>query len=327
MRKPPEGLPREIREITKKPELTFYFSAHHHPKDFEQMRREFEEADIYISEQHGWTQDDLETIRAISAGTQTPAHLRKGQTAQTAGETEDELLYNSHKPVCFVDLPEGHELEKADDGQEDLSRATGEFENNDFEDAIHSTQTAAEKAADFLEQKDQWIAENIKREIPKILEEHPEFRNKNQIKILVQMGASHLPIRRLVADSFQTRRAGEKDFSFGFYDELIRHKRFSKETPEALPPRALLEIYLKKAFDQEIQAIPHQEFVHALRKQFSALTTDHIHQISVNVAHDLLSDPSAYNDQATLKKAMKAVADIDLDTFFDDLVSRHRSET
>lgn len=152
-----EAPPQDAIEMETIPEVAFYFSAHSDAENFEAMRQEFAQADIYISEQHGWTPDDLAAVRAMAEGTNKPLHLREGRSAETAGDLEDELIYNSHKPIYFVDIPAGHELAEADDGQEDLQRAVNEFALNDFVEAEQSVIQSAKKNAEYLDKKDNFL--------------------------------------------------------------------------------------------------------------------------------------------------------------------------
>ncbi len=314
-----EDFPKPKEE--KGPELSFYFSAHSNAEDFEKMREEFDRADVYISEQHGWTPDDLQAIRDIATGKRKPLHLAEGRPAKSAGDLEDEIIYNSHKPIYFVDIPSGHELENTDEGQNDLERATNDFSLYDINNAKESLISAANKNAAFLQKKDSWIAKNIGNKIPEILKNEPALKNKENIKILIQFGASHFPIRRMIDKPMKTTRvkSWEQGLAFSYYDKLIQKIRFKRDIPEDLPLKALFEVYFKKIFSDEIKKIPNQLFVRAFKKTFDDnLKMEMVNKISVGIAYQQLTNPS-FSEKDALKISVKNIMNVDLETFFKNI--------
>lgn len=302
------------------PEVMFYFSSHVSASDFEGMRNAFEEADVYFSEAHGWKQEDAEYLNAISEGTKTPPHMQEGRVAKTALELEEELLFCSHKPVYFVDIPSGHELEDADDGMETLKRAAEEFVYRTFELAEQQTLSAAKKTALFLNRKDKYIADKIREDLPKIIRENPTLKEKNKVTALVQMGASHSPIRHHAPREFVASSAEKSTLVFGFEDELIRRYRFEKEIQPDLPAKAVFEHLLREEFADEIERAPDQLFVLGLRDLLKSISREQLQQVSFWVVYRMTSRDDA-DEKDVIKEVVKRLLQIDLGDFFEGINS------
>ncbi|HLD22124.1 MAG TPA: hypothetical protein VJB65_04450, partial [Patescibacteria group bacterium] len=240
------------------------------------------QADMYISECHGWTAENLDTMKAIADGTRQPEHLQEGRKAQRAIELEEETLFNTHIPVFFCDIPAANELSTEDDGTDTDTKVLNLFMDGDYATARDQMLVNAQKNAAYLEKKDRWIANEIQQRIPEFIQQlPPEMQKKQKLKVVVQMGSVHTPILHHLAPHMKTNRIGDSIMSFSNYDELVRRFRFKKEIPSTLAGKALLEWSIRDTYNNELKNTPDQKITQLLRKIVSPVSEIQLQRFSV----------------------------------------------
>lgn len=234
--------PEETKETKEKePEmrLKFFFSPHLKKEDFAKLREEIEDSDVYIPESFMYSPEITERYRKLSQGKLSPEKLAQQFKAATkeVPETERKLweaVYNSKKPIYFVDVPESQESFTK------LWKVQGKFDNlafvdfltGEFSSALANRKTCIELFDQLQEERENYIKANIEQLKPKILKDHPEFKSKKGIRVLASLGWGHtslyhrfkkekkIPIQQIFASLPAV---------FHIFAELQRDRRFFSE--------------------------------------------------------------------------------------------------
>lgn len=196
------------------PEISyhFYFSPHATAKDFENLERAFEKADVYVPEKISWTKKVKKVYEDLSQGKTTPEKLLEDKelakdfidkrvfnpkTAKTTHQFKEwEIIYNSKKPILFADIPSedknffnnGLELNSIQ------SRAYELFISGDFENSLATFRSFLEGLAKRQLEREKKIKENLDKEIGKFLKVNPDYAKKEKLKVLLRLGAGHSKI-------------------------------------------------------------------------------------------------------------------------------------
>lgn len=228
--------------------VDIFYSAHDTPKDFEKLANFLPQADIYIPESIGWSSVDQAHYDAISAGRKTPEEIIKSLKVTTPDmyPTHDtklkefEILYNSHKPIIFIDIPLRHQLTQRFNALDVafLDSLTGHFEED-----LESYKAFLQKIAQFQKERETYMLSQFKPKIVELLENHPELKEKADLRILVTLGSLHTPIWHALKKSGQKTAAlfKSKPYVHSHENEVIRRNMFGKEVSDELVARAYLE--------------------------------------------------------------------------------------
>lgn len=223
------------------------YSAHDTPKDFEKLANFLPQADIYIPEIIGWSSVDQAHYDAISEGRRTPEEIIKSLKVTTPDMypfhdtklKEFEILYKSHKPITFIDIPLRHPLTQRFNALDAaLDSLTGHFEQD-----LESYKDFIQKIAQFQKEREAYMLSQFKPKIAELLENHPELKEKVDLRILVALGSLHTPIWHALKKSGQKTAAffKSKPYIHSHENEAIRRNMFGKEVSDELAARAYLE--------------------------------------------------------------------------------------
>lgn len=255
-------------EQASKPKLEFFFSAHGTPEDYAGIEDALAKADIFVVEAHGWQEEELKHLQAISNGDKTPRHIEEGREPADILEYEEGLVYGTGKKIEFVDVPEGHELAEEDDGSSAFRESAMTFiAQGDLAGALEDIDQAARKNADYLRKKDAFVEQGIRDLSERATTEHPGAT------ILIQMGSSHSGI------SHDLRKEGRAErvlntIRYNYGDQLVRSYRFGKEPSQELVTKALAEQLLKTLFKDQLAKIPYLQRITFFEKLLKNMTED-----------------------------------------------------
>ncbi len=233
-----------------KPALSvdIFYSAHDTPKDFEKLADFLPQADVYIPECIGWSSVDQAHYDAISESRKTPEEIiehLKGTTPDMYPPhdtklKEFEILYNSHKPITFIDIPLSHPLTQRFNA---LDAAFLEQLTGHFEDDLESYKNFLKQLAQFQTEREEYLLSQFKPRVAELLQNHPGLKEKAEIKVLVTLGSIHTPVWHFLKKSGQKTATffKTKPHMFSHENEAIRRNMFNNEVNDELVARAYLE--------------------------------------------------------------------------------------
>lgn len=258
---------RRLSEVFREQELgepkisvRIFSSWHATPKDMEGINDEIANADIYIPEFFGHSNQDLEVLNDSSKG-EVP--LEKIIRRYKGNRSEIFLLtiehvYNSQKPIAIIDVPEGNPLTEIQKRANNYDPSP--FSN--FTDVIEHVKKYLKDNANYQNMREDYMLQQIKPAVEEILKTHPELKNKDQIIILLSIGSAH-------------DHLGDDYSKVGFWDEgVLRNKKGENLNNEAeLAARIFIEIaygnLLSVWLGQQIQDIGTAKSTMFMRKVFS----------------------------------------------------------
>ena len=225
-----------------------FYSTHDTPKDFEKLADFLPQADIYIPEVIGWSSVDQAHYDAVSEGRKTPEEIVESLKITTPDMyplhdtklKEFEILYNSHKPITLIDIPLRHSLTQRFNT---LDVAFLESLTGHFEDDLESYKNFLQQLAQFQREREEYILSQFKPKIAELLDDHPELREKADLRVLVALGGLHTPIWHSLKKSGQKTATffKSKPYVYSHENEAIRRNMFGKEVSDELATRAYLE--------------------------------------------------------------------------------------
>ena len=207
-----EFLKEQGLEHVPKIEVDFYFTDHQSKNAGEILIKLIndENVDIFMPEGTGVTPAIKEEYDKLSNGQITPEEfleLRKARGVREEQITDfHELLcrglYNSHKKVLLVDLPEGHRnskgvlTEQMFDVWRRYEKIISEFvdKNLSFEDLKNKLSSFFKDFSNLQKEREDFILDNIKKEVFKLFQENKLLQNKEKVKILFPIGSFHTRI-------------------------------------------------------------------------------------------------------------------------------------
>ncbi|MDP2668832.1 MAG: hypothetical protein Q8P07_03310 [bacterium] len=265
---------REIPPLS----VDIYYSPHLTEKDAGTLEEKLKDADIYAPELIHWKSAEP-VYRAVSQGSKTPAeaakelHLDDSETKRYTLKRL-EIIYDSHKPIVFVDLPDDSELIKE---YKEISFKPG-LEN--FEEDLESIRSYMENSANFEKKREAYMISRLEPKVREAIEKYPELQNKDRLKILLSLGAMHTNLsHKLKEKGFDMNR----EFSSGqivypFVSEGIRRHMFGKEVGEEFVSKALLESLVWTFFRDDFKKKTDDTFelMKMFRETVSLFSTDEI---------------------------------------------------
>lgn len=244
---------KETKEKEPKMRLKFFFSPHLRKEDFALLREEIRNCDVYVPEMACYKSETVDTFQKISSGRLGPEEAADQFKKKYRKELPDEIkgmleaIYDLKKPVYFVDIPLEHKLtEKVLESSALAGTAFSEFLSGNFARALTKGRRFIEIFCSEQKERNKYIKENIEQLKPKLLKDHPNFKNEKEIKILISLGAAHTPLYHQFKKEGKT--STQQSFVFLPYihstaDELVRRKELfpEKELKDGEIARALIE--------------------------------------------------------------------------------------
>ena len=236
---------------TKKPTLTYdiFFAPHATAEHVSGLKDHFQQADIFIPEMVEWKKEALDFLKDASEGKMELAEAMKRVNRDNpyhgAGEEILRLIHGSHKPVTFIDLPEGHPLIK--DVVGNRSKFYYDMESG-FSGNLNRYRENIGEEAELEDKRELYMLEQLPIKIEDIIESNPELRGKSTIRVLIQLGAAHGSIyHRLKAQgAIAERTYPTSRYTVGdFRNEAIKKAKHGKSLTDELVARVMLQ----KEFD------------------------------------------------------------------------------
>ena len=242
--------------------VNIFYSPHASAKDMEGLKKEFEKCDIYMPERVEWTEGTLDIFKRLSSGKMNPSEVApdKDPVIQQRESMIDNMIFNSQKPIALIDVPENHQIIKDEENRQSQNKGKKIFHYGNFQDTLDSLKNAL-KSEYLQEQRETYMLSQLKPQVETVLNEHPELKDKQEIKVLLSLGADHRPLyHSLKKENLQvTRTFSENPFVYPFSLEVVRRNAFGRPVENELVGQALTEILLWKAFRPHLVDLAEQD--------------------------------------------------------------------
>jgi hypothetical protein len=273
----------EKKEREPKISYHFFYSCHGTVKDIEKLEKAFQKADIYVPEAANWEPWIVSMFQDLSQGRENLEQAKLFFAANPAASRTFEIIYNSKKPILFADVSSADvELNKAwDELNSFYKEAVAMFRISMFPWFLRRLRAAVLAEAEFILKREEKIKENLKKQIKEFLRGNPEYAKKENLKVLISLGAVHTKIYQ---DLSKKEPHVSREFSvmpavYPSRYEAIRRVMFGKEVNDELLARGFVEKTLLYPKLRELTDDSNKLF-RALRKLSSRLTLKDIEQIS-----------------------------------------------
>lgn len=250
----PSGVLEQERK-TSEPKISVhvFLSPHGTKKDIEGFERAFREADVFIPERSGWTKDTLRIFRELSEGKLRPEDVGGEGGSEELEKELDRVIYDSHKPITFVDLPEGHALDTEGDS---LKFPSLQFGPGFFEQNLTGIKNYFKKLADLQKEREWFMLSQIRPKIQELLDEYPSLRDKKEIRVAMILGSVHASFLDLLnTKGFKaTKEFSRSSFAFvsAFHVELGKKYASGEPVGDDLVARTAFELCFARAFRKNL---------------------------------------------------------------------------
>lgn len=229
-------------------ELTIFYAPHRTAEDTKGREKLFGEADVYVSEGLGWTDETLESLNEISRGERPPDSFFQPNGFKNK---ELRLIAGSLKPIVFCDIPEGHPLvRRIEDSFRLENTARRDFYNGNFDRAMTEMRDSMQEEAEAQREREAYMESQIRPKIEDVVRNNPTLQNKtkrgDKIKVLMGIGALHTPIyqdlKKEKPNGVEPQaRFNELPYVFRCRGEALRRYRFGKEVGDELVARSFID--------------------------------------------------------------------------------------
>ena len=254
---------QKIEKLEKEPKISYHilYGPHVTSKDFEKLEEAFKKADVYIPEKLGYITDTLEYYNKLSQGELNPKEMAKEFGIDSGSHTlkQYQVIYNSKKPILFVDVPDvNQELMEECERNDDLNTESFKlFTQGMYDSAIEKMRKCVINDANFELKREELIKKNLKGRIAELIEDNPQLEKKDKIRALLTLGALHTRIYHDLKKEGLSAfwEFARLPFSMDSTAEAIRRGMFSKgkKPNEILLARGIVEPFLYNYYlDQKI---------------------------------------------------------------------------
>lgn len=182
------NLEEERRPDDPKINIHIFYSPHGTEKDIEGFEEKFREADVFIPERPGWTVETLRILRELSEGRLRPEDLaNEGKFGEVEAEL-DRIIFNSHKPITIVDLPDGHPLDVEGDN---LKFPNLQFGPGSLEFNLTKTREYFQKYTELQKKREEFMQNQIEIKVKELIDENPSLSGKKEIHVAMILGSGH----------------------------------------------------------------------------------------------------------------------------------------
>lgn len=281
---------RERRIGERKITIDIFYSPHGSAEDIGGLEDQLKKADIYIPETFGWSLQYLDALRKLSNGKVTPEMVLQDWGDRNPyyyhrDENFFNIIYKSKKPIAFLDIPDSHSLVRR---EKETKIPDIQFGSN-FGQVIDSVRGYIEKAADMQEERETYMLEQLQPQIQELLKTHPKLRGKQEINILLSVGAAHTLLYRNLRKDYETTTVfGKKPMIFLYREEALRRHMFNKPVGDDLVARIAAEWTLSKAHRNLFDTLTNDSLKKAIamRRLVSRFSFDELKEMFEG-AHDL----------------------------------------
>lgn len=219
-----------------------FFGPHQTGKDAEGFREQFENADVYVPESIGWTQTQLEAVRQMSDGNTNTLNMVLGKHSKGFSHEKTLMIFGSHKPIVFVDLPSDHPLAIQLIGKkEELNHL---LLAETFEKTLEEIKRFWREFGQLEAQRDRYILSQIRPKIQELTEEYPFLKYKRKLKIFMSLGSIHSEI--LEMDKTIREVGNGKTYEYSFPIAAARKGQRGEAIDDELAFRVFIDTYFSK---------------------------------------------------------------------------------
>ena len=235
--------------------IDIFYTPHATAEDAAKMRERFNAADVYIPELAAWRKEFIIMFRSLSSGKLNPEEFLSRVSISDKGWESgvDEMLYNSKKPVTFIDLPYSRRLfrniEKFESFESVVIKSTSNFGS-----LLDSLRNRLREFAEFQKERENYMLTQFPIKMRELLEIYPQLKEKKQIKVLLSLGFYHTSVYNNIK-----KQGGEinREFStmpyvYGFGSEAMRRYGFGKDVSDELAANMFLENLLMVTLPHEL---------------------------------------------------------------------------
>lgn len=294
-----------IEQKEEEPKIFYHFlyGSHITAEDFKKFKSVFAQCDIYVPEAlaFDWASNDLAFLKNISEGSPNQQDLEKMEKEIKSNSAQGAVfsaIYNSKKPILFVDIAETDELVKKNEKNAEVGdNAINFFRNGDFKEAIKQIRLFVSNNAEFELAREEKIKENLKNKIQEFIKEHPERAEKDELKVLITLGSYHTHLYQDIKRDGLTvfREFNELPDIFSSLDEAERRLIFKKEIDDEFLAHGLIEEILLDYLDPLTS--DSNKLISVLRKISSRLDLETIKKISEKIGEEGVSQKNVLVDE------------------------------
>lgn len=238
---------KEIFEKNKPPvHIEFYYSRHETFENISELKKKFVRSHMFIPELVGWDAALLKGLNDVAAGRRRLESLFTDPAMNLHDRPFNrqlvKMIYGSHKPIRLIDLSlrdplfeevasfHGAPLIAVEQGDDSFEKTIGNFASR----LIYYT--------DILKRREGIMIERLGEAIEDVLRERPELRNGKVFSVLIQMGAAHSNVSRMLGQKGWDVKKTFQPFPYFFpqESEIIRRAYFQKAIPDNLLARSLV---------------------------------------------------------------------------------------
>lgn len=258
------------------------YGRHADKSDTPQLESIFSRSDIFIMEAHGWKPSRVQKTNEVAEGNlkgtvlylQKKMGLVEAQALEkvfeyagiplafgTPGFNEkiNDMIYNSRKPVVFVDVPKTHPLRLQMDAIEyEQRRFISEIVNPNklrlaLDDTLDHYARIQRKFADNQRDREDYMVRQVNGVLAELLRQRPDLKSNPELTVSMFLGAYHTRVHHLLKQRGENveRAFDEKSKLYSPTETLLRH------------------------FGLDIQEKPSRELV--LKALFDSIVVSHIH--------------------------------------------------
>lgn len=258
--------------------INIFYSPHRSAEDMNGLEEQFQKCDIYFPETFGWSLKYLNTLRKLSDGQITPEmalqeYGDKDPFYYARDENFFKIIYNSKKPIAFLDVPEGHPLVRREKENKVPSINFG----SNFGQTLDSVRDYIKKAADIEKEREAYIVGQLQPQIQELLKTHPKLREKQEINALISIGIAHTSLYLNLREYYETTvKFGKKPMAFRYTEEALSRYMSNEFLDDDLVARIATEWMLSKAHKKLFYTNDSLNDARSMRRLISRLSFDEI---------------------------------------------------
>lgn len=285
--------------------IHFYFTPHGLAEDAPRMPELIRKADIFAPEVLNWSPEHAFAYEKISKGDRKVLESWRAVLPEGSFSAfQLKSLYNTWVPVVMFDIEEGNPIVDAvHTSLDDLSLS--EIYRPDFEDTIHAMR---EKFVDGLgpsaQQREEHMVVKLSERVTELIEKHPKLRHKDDVSVLVTLGAEHTnvyhQIRRLHQNPQNVTREFDKlPIIYPNFINCMRALQFGKLLTDTMIARSFADNIVHAAINIRDHSL---EFSNSGdRGQRVAVAVGHLSLNEIRLIHADLVRELALDQDLTLE--------------------------
>lgn len=248
-----EVLDKERKEGEPKFKIEFLYGAHRSAKDAEKLAEIFPGTDIYIPEWHGRSEKSQKMLNEVSEGKISPEIGSElfGFRSPFFRKVLS-IIHNSHAAIILIDVPEDHFL--TEESRRSVFDFQSKFSFKDFKADRFCMRNYLNKYVSIQKEREEYMSASFNPRVKEVLRDHPDMRKKDEIRILLSLGAFHTGLgHEFRKGGWSTKSRFSRDpLIFGMEHEAMRMIRFQKEPNDDLLAKCLFSHLFWAAFGNVI---------------------------------------------------------------------------